>query len=223
MIDFNICVILSKLKTDTLPNPVIFLLESIQVINTIKTKAKQFLIDAKNISQKMTSIESLNKNYIFGDLTSHDPGNRGPVTSSSQRQYLINLGLYQPKLSRFPINTSINESKHNRFYPKWYCEYPLLEDSLITNSAYCFACALFSKGPGRQSSDVAWINKGVNLWHKMKSRGTKKLGKLEQHFSCMSHKAALHDYCHFMSQTNHVDLILNKNVRGEAIKLEQEK
>lgn len=222
--DFNLCgVILTKLKNDTLPNPIIFLLESIQIISIIKSKAKQYLINAKNVSQKMSSTVNENQNYVFDDLISHDPGKRDLVTSSPQRKYLINLGPYQPKLSKFPINKSINESKQNRFNPKWYCEYPLLEYSMITNAAYCFACTLFPKGPGRQSSDLAWISKGVNQWHKMKSRGAKKLGKLEQHFSCLSHKAALHDYCHFMSQSNHIDLIMNKHVRVEAIKIEQEK
>jgi len=57
----------------------------------------------------------------------------------------------------------------------------------------------------------------------MKSRGTKKLLKLQQHFFSLSHKAALHDYCHFMSNSNHIDLIMNKNARVEAIKINQEK
>jgi len=57
----------------------------------------------------------------------------------------------------------------------------------------------------------------------MKSRGKKKLGKLQQHFSSLSHKAALHDYCNFMSNSNHIDLIMNKFARVEAIKLNQEK
>jgi len=60
---------------------------------------------------------------------------------------------------------NINESKQNRFNSKWYCEYPLLEYSVITNAAYCFACTLFPKGNGRQSSYLAWTSKGVNQWH----------------------------------------------------------
>ncbi|XP_065658807.1 uncharacterized protein LOC136083340 [Hydra vulgaris] len=57
----------------------------------------------------------------------------------------------------------------------------------------------------------------------MKSCGVKKLGKLQQHFSCFSHKAALHDYYQFMTTENHIDIILNISNRKEAIKLEQEK
>lgn len=56
----------------------------------------------------------------------------------------------------------------------------------------------------------------------MKSCGVKKLGKLQQHFNCISHKAALDDYYQFMTTENHIDIILNKSNRKEAIKLEQE-
>lgn len=146
--DFNLCsTLLSKLKSDPYPNPIFFILESIQVISTIKDKATNFLINSKKVAQKMTSVENENENenFVLDDLISHDPGKRGPVTSSPQRQFLINLGPYQPKLSKFPINLNINESKQNCFNPKWYCEYPLLEYSVITNAAYCFACTLFSK------------------------------------------------------------------------------
>jgi len=56
----------------------------------------------------------------------------------------------------------------------------------------------------------------------MKSRGIKP-GKLEQHFNRQSHKAALSDYCHFMRNSNHIDVILNKSRQSDLIKLEQEK
>jgi len=49
--DFNLCgVILTRLKNETSSNPLIFLLESIQVISMSKSKAKQYLINAKNVS-----------------------------------------------------------------------------------------------------------------------------------------------------------------------------
>jgi len=112
-------------KSDPYPNPIIFILESIQIISTVKDKAIQFLINLKKVVHKMTSVENQNENYIFDNLISHDPGKRGPITSSPQRQYLINLGPYQPKISKFPVNLNINESKQNRFNSKWYCEYPL--------------------------------------------------------------------------------------------------
>jgi len=56
--DFNLCsVILIKLKNKTFPNPLIFLLESIQVISMIKSKAKQYLINAKNVLQKCQQLK----------------------------------------------------------------------------------------------------------------------------------------------------------------------
>lgn len=57
----------------------------------------------------------------------------------------------------------------------------------------------------------------------MKSRGKKKFGKLGQHFNCKSHKAALSDYCSFMKDSNHIDIILNKSRQNDLIKLEQAK
>lgn len=57
----------------------------------------------------------------------------------------------------------------------------------------------------------------------MKSKGKNKLGKLEQHFKCESHKAALSDCCNFMKDSNHIDIILNKSRQNDLIKLEQEK
>jgi len=49
------------------------------------------------------------------------------------------------------------------------------------------------------------------------------LGKLEQHFTSLSHKASLSDYCSFMKNTNHIDVIMNRTKRNELITLEHEK
>lgn len=58
---------MSKVKSDPYPNPIIFILESIQVISTIKDKAIQFLINSKKVVEKMTSVENENENYVFDD------------------------------------------------------------------------------------------------------------------------------------------------------------
>lgn len=102
-------------------------------------------------------------------------------------------------------------------------EYPLIEYSILKDSVNCFVCLLFPRGAGKLYSNSAWVKTGLNEWHKMKSCGAKKLGKLEQHFSSTSHKAALNDYYQFMNNSNHIDIILNRHNRKEAIKLEQEK
>jgi hypothetical protein len=50
----------------------------------------------------------------------------------------------------------------------------------------------------------------------MKSRGKVKLGELEQHFSSLSHKAALNDYRNFMKESVHIDVIMNRSKRQES-------
>ncbi|CAI6371974.1 unnamed protein product [Macrosiphum euphorbiae] len=216
--------LLSKLKEDILPNPIIFMLESRQVINRIKLKSESFLQKSKvvldNLTDPSDQILSVGESNYFVE---HDPGRRSDITSSSQRQYLLSLGPHQPKLSKYPINNDIDKFKQKSFSPIWYKEYPMLEYSLLTDSAYCFVCSLFPKGLGKQFSNEAWVKQGINSWPKMKSRGRAKLGKLEQHFSSLSHKAALHDYCNFMKESNHIDVIMNRSKRQDTIKLVHEK
>ena len=57
----------------------------------------------------------------------------------------------------------------------------------------------------------------MNQWHKMRSRGKEKKGKLEEHFSSHSHKAALGDLIHFEKQSAHLDIILDKQHCHQAI------
>ncbi|KAF0712179.1 Uncharacterized protein FWK35_00029971 [Aphis craccivora] len=109
-------IVLSKLKTEVLPNPIKFILESVQIISRIKSKSKDFLKNANIVLEQFSE---------------------------------------------------------------------------GTDSVYCFVCSLFSHGPDKLYSNAAWITTGVNQWHKMKSCGAKKLGKLEQHFSSTSYKASI--------------------------------
>jgi len=73
----------------------------------------------------------------------------------------LSLGLHQPKLSKYPINSDIDKLKRKILSPIWYKEYPMLEYSLFTDSAYCFACSLFPKGLGRQFSNEVWVKQGL--------------------------------------------------------------
>lgn len=224
----NCNTLISKLKSEALPNPITFLLESQQVIESLKTKCELFLQNVELVSQNISQSESSDRPSSSCDsalnyLVAHDPGNRISISTSAQRQYLISLGPHQPKLIRYPVNNSIDKSKQRSFNPNWYKEYPMLEYSLIKDTVHCFVCSLFPVGHGRSHSKLSWISCGVNSWNYMKSRGKKKLGKLEQHFNCESHKAALSDYCNFMKDSNHIDIILNKSRRNDLIKFEQEK
>lgn len=90
----------------------------------------------------------------------------------------------------------------------------MLEYSIATDSVFCFVCSLFQK-----KNDInVWVTGGVKQWHKMKSRGNNKKGKLVQHFSSASHKLAMMDYCAFINQSSRVDFIFNKSARQLAIR-----
>lgn len=111
-------------------------------------------------------------------LMEHDPGKRGGISSDNQREFLINTGPYQPKLAAYPSNATIKSGKQNKFSSHWFKENPHLEYSVQNDAAYCFVCCLFPERAGRISADKAWTVTGVRQWHKMKSVGTKKKGKL---------------------------------------------
>lgn len=82
---------------------------------------------------------------------------------------------------------------------------------------------LFPEGPGRSNFISEWASVGVRSWHKMKSRGTSKKGKLAEHFSSDSHKCALRDYCNLISEGSRIDVLLDKSIRQNLIKENQER
>lgn len=151
------------------------------------------------------------------EIVNHDPGLRPQSISNNQRKYLIELGPHQPCLALFPSDGK------NRFNAQWYKEFKYLEYSTVKDAAYCFVCYLFpvGVGSGREKSDNAWIEVGVKTWGKMKSAGKQKLGKLQQHFSSVAHKAALRNYCDFLIQERHIDVLLDKNKRLALIEEEK--
>ena len=57
----------------------------------------------------------------------------------------------------------------------------------------------------------------------MTSRGTKKKGKLTEHFGSKSHKAALEDLFAFSQESSNVDLLLDKEKRSKAIQAAKDK
>nr|XP_047122341.1 zinc finger MYM-type protein 1-like [Hydra vulgaris] len=133
------------------------------------------------------------------------------------------LGPHQVKLNHFPINKDIDKRKQNRFSSLWYKKYPYLEYSILKDSAFCYVCCLFPNGPGRENSEVAWVENGIRTWHKMKSRGKKgKRGKLSEHFSSKSHKASLLDYCNYCNSAQHINLLLDKKQRQIVISEKEE-
>lgn len=218
--------LLDKIKTETFPNPVLFLINSVQKVRTIQNIAEIFLKNASDILTRTTSnnlTDILYDQTEYNSLINHDPGKREKIVTSSQRHYLISLGPHQPKLTSYPKNESISINKQRQFSSRWYIEFPLLEYSIEKDSAYCFVCFLFPHGPDREFSDNAWVTEGVRVWHKMKSRGKNKPGKLSEHFSCSAHKAALRDYCNFMKTSCHIDVLFDQENREKSIQIQHER
>lgn len=156
------------------------------------------------------------------DQVPHDPGSRPATLSSNQKRYLVKLGPYQPKLSSFPKNQTMRAANDQCcFSSRWYTEYPYLEYSIVTDRAYCFVCKLFSHGIDREKSERVWIE-GYCNWQKAKgSRGKGKPGKIQAHFQSNSHRAALFDYAKFCNESEHVDLLLDRNKRISLIEEEK--
>jgi hypothetical protein len=128
------------------------------------------------------------------------------------------MGPCQPKLVTFPTNDNIVSGKHNMFSSQLYKKYPHLEYSIHNDAAFCFVCCLFPEGVGRVSADKSWTVNGVRQWHKMKSVGTKKKGKLVQHFTSQGHREALKDFAAFMNPNQKVDVLLDSCRCQELIK-----
>ena len=102
---------------------------------------------------------------------SRDPGSRRKILTNQDREFMVNLGPFQPKLSSYPRKNEIPQSKQCRFSCKWFDEFPHLEYSVVKDAAFCFVCQLFPTGVGHEKSNDSWIVEDVRQWHKMKSRG----------------------------------------------------
>lgn len=212
---------MTSIKNTEFPNPIHFLIKSSHSVTSIRNKLDDYVTLAKIVLDDMTNsfndseptIASNNSNDAFVD---HDPGKRVAIQTSCQRQFLISLGPYQPKLSSYPKDAY----KQQQFTSKWFIEYPMLEYSIFNDSVYCFICTLFPHRCGH--SKTAWVVGGVRQWQKMKSRGKDKQGKLAQHFSSASHKETMLDYCAFTTKSNNIDVFFNKHLRKSAIREKQE-
>lgn len=121
--------LLTKLKSDSTPNPIVFLLESEHIISNLNSKCELFLKTSKMVSEHVSKPFDDQLNQNSNDLIEHDPGKRDRVITLSQKQYLIAIGPHQPKFLKFPINNNIAEGKQQSFNPSWYNEYPKLEYS----------------------------------------------------------------------------------------------
>lgn len=217
---------LTSIKNSEFPNPILFLIKSSHSVTSIKNKLDDYVTLAKIVLDDIMtnschdSEPKSGSNNTIDAFVDHDPGKRVAIQTTCQRQFLISLGPYQPKLSSYPKDASISAYKQQQFTYKWFIEYPMLEYSIYNDSVYCFVCTLFPHRCGH--SKTAWIVGGVRQWQKMKSRGKDKQGKLAQHFSSASHKEAMSDYCAFTLKSNNIDVVFNKQLRQSAIREKQE-
>ncbi len=73
--------------------------------------------------------------------------------------------------------------KQCSFNPSWYDEFLNVEYSIEKDAAFNCMCFLVPSGPGHEKSENSWVSTGVRTWHKFKSPGKQKKGKLAEHFS----------------------------------------
>ena len=212
-----------SVNNNQFPHPLNVLVSVADLAKDVNTKSSNLMEKAKKVIKKLES-EYNKQEEIYKEetLPPRDPYERAHFKdlSDKQKQYLIDMGPYQPKLYSFPKNTAIPDGKQCTFSPRWFNEYPHLEYSIKADAAYCFVCSLFPSGLQRAMSDDNWTAIGVKAWHKMKSRGRQKEGKLTLHFSSYSHKAALQDYVIFSNPTGHIDIMLSREKRMASLDAE---
>ncbi|CAF4994530.1 unnamed protein product [Rotaria sp. Silwood1] len=68
-------------------------------------------------------------------------------------------------------------------------------------------------GPGTEKKEQAWISTGVNSWNKMKSQGVNRKGKLDTHFSSVTHRSSVERYLNYKTKKVNIDLMLDSSRR----------
>ena len=215
--------LISKAERIDAPQPENLLGELLDVVERVNRLSSSLLLDT-NEALKRINLENDVSIFSSTEFTpiDRDPGSRRNIITDEDRVYMIKQGPCQPKLSRYPRNNDIPPPKHSHFSSEWFNTYPHLEYSIMKDAAFCFVCQLFSSTPGCHKSESAWTLNGVRSWHKMKSRGKGKPGKLAAHFSSSSHREALKALLAFQNKSNHVDVMLDKRCRKALIEEEAE-
>ena len=217
--------IVKKASITDAPQPNVLLEELIIATEKVKATSSSLLTDAKNsLNQLQISNPKPDASNVKEFIPiNKDPGSRRKILTDDDREFLINLGPFQPKLGLYPRNNDIPHSKQCRFSSDWFLEFPHLEYSIVKDAAFCFVCQLFQTVVGHEKCNDAWAVEGVRQWHKMKGRGKSKQGKLAGHFSSKSHKASLGALVTFQHKFNHIDKILDKEQIKICIEAETEK
>ncbi|XP_040072179.1 zinc finger MYM-type protein 1-like [Ixodes scapularis] len=88
----------------------------------------------------------------------------------------------QPVLISFIVTKYGNDGR--TFKSEWYTSFPWLEYSVTSNSAFCFACQMFSTSNGQRSGSAVFVTEGYRNWKK----ALQKDGKLRLHSNSAAHK-----------------------------------
>lgn len=85
-------------------------------------------------------------------------------------------------LQSFPVTKYGSDSR--TFKSEWYTSFPWLEYSVTSNSAFCFACRMFSTSNGQRSGSAVFVTEGYRNWKK----ALQKDGGLRLHSNSAAHK-----------------------------------
>ena len=120
-------------KSD-IPNIEQWIDEAKSTVSQIKEYCGRFIEKSETLLQDIQKmkpkVNDADPAQVSVGLLDHDPALRGEIRVDNQREYLVELGPFQPRLSCFPTNPDIPQGKQNRFSPRWYDEYPHLEYSI---------------------------------------------------------------------------------------------
>ncbi|XP_065645064.1 uncharacterized protein LOC136075543 [Hydra vulgaris] len=137
--------ILNNVKNSKFPNPVLFLINNIDYISSIRNGICDYISYAtKALGDLMIGNEHDNIN-AKDSFVEHDPGNRIHNLTILQRQFLISLGPHQPKLARYPRDNNILVNKQQHFTPIWFNEFPMLEYTIVADSVFFLSVHYFLK------------------------------------------------------------------------------
>ena len=211
-------------KTDA-PQPRVLLEELISVTEKVVASSSALISDGKKSLNQLQEMSPPIYAAEVGEFfpISKDPGSRRRILTDQDREFMINFGPFQPRLGSYPRNNEISQSKQCRFSSEWFDEFPHLEYSVVKDAAFCFVCQLFPTGPGHEKSNDVWVGEGVRQWHKMKSGGKSKQGKLSRHFGSNSHKASLEALVAFQQRFQNIDRMMDKEHMKLCIEAEAEK
>eukprot|EP00795_Rhopilema_esculentum_P016867 gene16867-8342_t len=178
------------------------------------------LVDACNLHLSLIeeSRGQVIENLVIPPLVDRDPADRRWIqVITGQNLYLIEQGPFQPTMESFHKNTTISKGKQNSFSFKWYTDFPLIEYSIKLQKVFCFACSLFGDAVGCSKAEKSWSVEGIDAWDKMRSRDTKKAGKLTGHFKSAPQAACLEKLDNLRVTERQIDYSISKASKDRLV------